>query len=317
MTDLVINKQSIEIAHKRIGAFVHRTPTLTSRYINQLTGCNVFFKTENFQKTGSFKARGGVNAVLSLLTSQLANGLITHSSGNHAQAVAYAASLVNTSAYIVMPENSPKVKIDAVREYGADVFFCLNTPEAREAKVKEIQSDTDSVFIHPFNNEMVIEGQATVAKELIEDISLPLHAIIAPVGGGGLLSGTGLSSRYFSNRTRVYGAEPEGAADAILSIKSGKIERAPYINTIADGLLTYLGDKTLPIIQETVADIFLVSDREIIAAMKLLWERMKIVVEPSGAVSTAVLLKYKTHFVGKNIGIIISGGNVDLHNLPF
>ena len=317
MKDLREFENKIAEAHTRIDDYVHRTPILTSQFINKLTGSNIYFKTENFQKIGAFKARGGVNAVLSLSSEELANGIITHSSGNHAQAVAYAASIVNAKAYIVMPENSPKVKIDAVREYGGEIHFCMNTPEAREAKVKEIQGRTNSYFIHPFNNDKVIEGQATVAKELIEDVEVPLNAIIAPVGGGGLLSGTGLSSLFFGEKIKVYGAEPEGAADAILSFKSRRIERAPFVNTIADGLLTYLGDKTLPIILETVEDILLVSDEEIIGAMKLLWERMKIVVEPSGAVSTAVLIKNKSLFSGKHVGIIISGGNVDLQKLPF
>lgn len=317
MSEIVPDKETIEKAHFRIKPYVHRTPVLTSTFLNRLTGAELFFKPENLQKIGAFKARGGVNAILCLTDSQLKNGVATHSSGNHAQAIAYAAAMVGAKAYIVMPENSPLVKIRAVEDYGAEVTFCVNTPEEREATVKTIIGKTGATFIHPFDNYDVIAGQATAAKELIEDAGVFLDHVVAPVGGGGLISGTALSSHFFSADTKVYAGEPEGAADAILSFHSDKIERAPYINTIADGLLTYLGSKTFPIIKEHVTDILTVSDEEIITAMRYLWERMKLVVEPSGAVALAAVLKNKDLFAGARTGIILTGGNVDLSKLPF
>lgn len=307
----------IEAAHDRIRAYIHRTPILTCGTLNGMSGAEIYFKCENFQKIGAFKARGGVNAVLSLTPEEQARGIATHSSGNHAQAIAYAASVVGTQAYIVMPDNSPEVKVAAVRGYGAEVTFCTNTPEERERTLQEVVARTGAVFVHPFNDYAVIAGQATAAKELIEDAGVPLATILAPVGGGGLLSGTALATHYFSPQTQVIAGEPEGAADAILSFKTGKIEKAPYVKTIADGLLTYLGDKTLPIILDHVTDILTVSDDEIIAAMRLIWERMKIVIEPSCAVPFAALLKNRERFAGQKIGIILTGGNVDLGKLPF
>lgn len=317
MIQTVPSKEDIQQAHQLITPYIHHTPVLTSKFLNELSGCELYFKCENFQKIGAFKARGGLNAVLSLTEKERSNGVATHSSGNHAQAIAYAAAMVGAKAYIVMPDNSPEVKVKAVEGYGARITFCKNTPEERESTVQKIVAETGATFIHPFNNYEVITGQATTAKELIEDVQDHLDVIIAPVGGGGLLSGTALSAYYFSPETKVFAGEPEGAADAILSFRSGKIEKAPYVKTIADGLLTYLGDKTFPIIRQYVTDIFTVSDEEIIEAMRYLWERMKIVVEPSGAVSLAAVLKNKETFKGKKIGIIISGGNVDLGKLPF
>ncbi len=317
MMNAVPQREDILKAHELIRPYIHRTPILTSTFINQLSDAQLFFKCENFQKIGAFKARGGLNAVLSLSEEQRRYGVATHSSGNHAQAIAFAAAMVGTKAFIVMPDNSPLVKIRAVEDYGAQITFCTNTPEERERTVQKIVAETGATFIHPFNNYAVIAGQATATKELIEDIDGALDMIVAPVGGGGLLSGTSLSAKYFSSTSKVYAAEPEGAADAILSFKSGSIQKAPYVKTIADGLLTYLGDKTFPIIQQNVTDILTVSDEEIIGAMRLLWERMKIVVEPSGAVSLATVLKNPEIFKGKRIGIIITGGNVDLAKLPF
>lgn len=317
ISESIPSREVIEKAHELIAPHVHRTPILTSQFINQLTGAELFFKCENFQKIGAFKARGGVNAILSLSDEQLKNGVTTHSSGNHAQAIAFAAAKVGAKAFIVMPDNSPSVKINAVEGYGATITFCTNTPEHRQAAVDKIIEETGAAFVHPFNNYAVIAGQATAAKELIQDVGLHLDAIIAPVGGGGLLSGTALSAHYFSEGTEVFAGEPEGAADAVLSLKSGKIEKAPYVKTIADGLLTNLGDRNIEIILKYVKDIFTVSDEEIIAAMRLMWERMKIVVEPSGAAVLAAVLKHKEVFSGKKIGVIISGGNVDLGKLPF
>ncbi|MBY0478571.1 MAG: pyridoxal-phosphate dependent enzyme [Chitinophagaceae bacterium] len=306
-----ITKEQIEQAHERVKPFIHQTPVLTSTFINSIAGAELFFKCENFQKIGAFKIRGGMNAVLTLPKDQLANGIATHSSGNHAQAIAYAAREVGTKAYIVMPNTSPKVKVDAVKGYGAEITFCEPNQQARETALQEIVDRTSAAFIHPYNDDRVITGQATCAKELLETIPA-LDVIFAPVGGGGLLSGTALSAHYFSVATKVYAGEPEGAADAVLSFKSGQIETAPYINTIADGLLTKLGDKTFPIIQQYVSAIFTVSDEEIIAALQLVYERMKIIVEPSCVVPLAALLKNKEQFAGKKVGIILSGGNVDL-----
>jgi len=317
MSGTVPTRETIEAAHELVRPYIHHTPVFTSRFLNDLAGAELYFKCENLQKIGAFKARGGLNAVLSLSEEQLSSGVITHSSGNHAQAIAFSAQKVGAKCYIVMPENSPKVKIAAVEGYGATITFCKNTPEDRQRTVDEIVARTGATFIHPFNNYEVIAGQATAARELMEDVGFTLDALVAPVGGGGLLSGTALSAKYFSPYTQVYAGEPEGAADAVLSFRSDKIEKAPYINTIADGLLTHLGDKTFPIIKAEVTDIFTVSDEEIIQAMRYLWERMKIVVEPSGAVSTAAVLKNKAVFRGKKVGIIISGGNVDLGRLPF
>lgn len=306
-----ISKEQIEQAHERIKPFIHKTPVLTSLTLSQFSGAELFFKCENFQKIGAFKIRGGMNAVLTLPKEKLKNGIATHSSGNHAQAIAYAAKQVGTKAYIVMPNTSPQVKVDAVKGYGAEITFCEPNQIAREAALQNIVDKTGAEFIHPYNDERVIAGQATCAKELIEEIP-GLDFILAPVGGGGLLSGTLLSTHYFSSSTKVYAGEPEGAADAVLSLKSGKIEAAPYINTIADGLLTKLGDITFPIIQQYVTDILTVSDEEIIVALKLVYERMKIIVEPSCVVPFAALLKNKELFAGKKVGIILSGGNVDL-----
>jgi threonine dehydratase len=251
---------------------------------------------------------------LSLPKEKQKQGIATHSSGNHAQAIALAAKEVGTMAYIVMPENSPKVKVDAVRGYAAEIFSCEPNQAAREKTLNGVVERTGAEFIHPFNNNQVITGQATCAKEFMDEIP-KLDFILAPVGGGGLLSGTALSAHYFSPSTAVIAGEPEGAADAILSFKSDKIETAPYVKTIADGLLTTLGDKTFPIIKKYVKDILTVNDDEIIAAMKLVYERIKIVVEPSAAVPLAALIKNKSMFEGKKVGIIFSGGNVDLKKL--
>ena len=255
-----------------------------------------------------------MNATLSLSEADRVKGLCTHSSGNHAQAIAFAAREVGTKAYIVMPENSPVVKVNAVKGYGAEVHFCAANQQAREATVQQIIEKTGATFIHPYDNYEVITGQATAAKEMIEDHG-PFDILMAPVGGGGLLSGTSLSAHYFSPGTLVYAGEPEGAADAILSFQSGKIEKAPFINTIADGLLTTLGEKTLPIIRTHVKDILLADEEGIKAALKLVYERMKIVVEPSCVVPLAALLRNQSLFAGKKVGIILSGGNIDLKKL--
>jgi threonine dehydratase len=306
-----ITKDNIEIAHQRIKSFIQRTPVLTNASINDIAETELYFKCENLQKIGAFKIRGGMNAALSLSAEKLSNGLATHSSGNHAQAIAYAAKALGVKAFIVMPSNSPAVKINAVKGYGAEITFCEPNQAARESTVQNIIAETGAAFIHPYDDESVITGQATCAKEFIEEVP-GLNVIIAPVGGGGLLSGTSLAAHFMNPDMEVFAGEPEGAADAILSFQSGKVEKAPYIKTIADGLLTTLSEQTLSIIQKHVKNIFTVSDDEIKAALKLVYERMKIVVEPSAVVPLAVVLKNKALFKGKKTGIIFSGGNVDL-----
>jgi len=309
-----ITRESILEAEARIRPFIHKTPILSNSTINRLCGAELFFKCENFQKIGAFKIRGGMNAVLSLPTEKLANGVATHSSGNHAQAIALAAREVRTKAYIVMPENSPKVKVEAVKGYGAEITFCAPNQQARESTLEEIVRRTGAEFIHPYNDYRVINGQATCAKELAEEVD-GLNYIIAHIGGGGLLSGTLMSVHYFFPSITVYAGEPEGAADAALSFKSGKIEKAAFVKTIADGLLTTLGDKTWPIIKEHVKEILLVDDAEIKSAMRLVYERMKIIVEPSSLVTLAAVIKYKELFRGAKVGLILTGGNVDLARL--
>jgi threonine dehydratase len=306
-----ITKEAVELAAKTIAPYIHRTPVLTNKSINELTGIDFYFKCENFQKIGAFKIRGGMNATLSLSSEQLKNGIATHSSGNHAQALAYAAKTLGIKAYIVMPKSSPQVKVDAVRGYGAEVIICESNQAAREAALDKVVAETGAEFIHPYDDYRVITGQATCVKELIEEVP-DLDIVITPVGGGGLLSGTCLGAAFFKPGLKVYGGEPEGAADAVLSIQSGKVEKAPFINTIADGLLTTLSEQTLAIIKEHVTDILLVSEEEIIAALRLIYERMKIIVEPSCVVPFAAAMRNAHLFKGKKLGIILTGGNVDL-----
>jgi threonine dehydratase len=306
-----ITLEDIKTAHQRIAPYIHRTPVLINKSINEIAGCEIYFKCENFQKIGAFKIRGGMNASLTLPPEELKRGIATHSSGNHAQAIAFAAKQLGTQAYIVMPDNSPAVKVAAVKGYGAAITFCEPTQAARESTLQKIIEDTGAAFIHPYDDYRVITGQATCAKELIEDAG-PFDIVMAPVGGGGLLSGTCLSTHYLLPAAIVYAAEPEGAADAVLSFKSGKVEKAPFVKTIADGLQTTLSEKTLGIIKKHVKEILLVNEEEIKAALQLVYERMKIVVEPSSVVTLAAVLKNKERFAGKRTGIILTGGNVDL-----
>lgn len=304
------DRSSIAAAHERIKPYIHHTPVMTSASVDEMAGCSVFFKCENFQKVGAFKARGAMNAILKLTTEQRSKGVATHSSGNHAQALARAAKILHVASYIVMPRTAPEIKKRGVRAYGGEIFECEPTLAAREATLEEVIRKTGAAEIHPFNNYDVMEGQATCAKEFFEETS-SLDFLLAPVGGGGLLSGTALAAKYFSPSTAVIAGEPEGSDDAYRSLKSGKIEPAQS-NTIADGLLTTLGTKTFPIIQDLVKEIITVTDEEIVAAMRIIWERLKIIVEPSCAVPFAAVLKQKSRFAGKRVGIILSGGNVDL-----
>jgi len=310
---MIITKQTISEAHERIKPYVHHTSVMTSEAINEIAGCTIFFKCENFQKVGAFKARGAMNAALQLTPEQRIKGIVTHSSGNHAQAIARAAKILGIKSYIVMPYTTAEIKKKGVKGYGGEIFECENNLTARETTLAEVIAKTGATEIHPFNNYHVIAGQATAAKELIEDTTA-LDFILAPVGGGGLLSGTLLSAKFFSPSTKVMAGEPAGADDANRSLQSGKIE-VSQANTIADGLLTSLGDKTFPIIRDHVEKIITVTEEEIIAAMRLIWERMKIIVEPSCAVPLSALLKEKENVKGKRVGIILSGGNVDLEKI--
>lgn len=306
----MISKQAIEEAHERIKKYIHRTPVMTSKSIDDIAGCSVFFKCENLQNVGAFKARGAMNATLQLTDEQKKKGVATHSSGNHAQAIARAAQILGLKSYIVMPRTTPQIKKKGVIAYGGEIFECEPNLAAREATLADVIKKNGAVEIHPFNNYEVMIGQATAAKELFEDAP-NLNYLLAPVGGGGLLSGTAYAAKHFSPSTVVIAGEPAGSDDTFRSLKSGKIEQAQS-QTIADGLLTTVGDKTFPIIHELVKEVITVSDEEIVAAMRLIWERLKIIVEPSAAVPFASVLKSKEKFKGKRVGIILSGGNVDL-----
>ncbi len=307
---------TIKSAAKRIKPYIHNTPVLRCAGINEITGGDIFFKCENMQKAGAFKSRGACNAVFSLTADQLKKGVGTHSSGNHAQALARAASLRNTDAYIVMPETSPRVKVAGVKGYGGKITFCKPTLQAREETLQRIIEDTGALEIHPYNNYRIIAGQATAALEMLEEMG-KTDIIMVPVGGGGLLSGTALTTKYLSPGTRVIAAEPEMADDAYRSFYEGRLIPSNNPKTIADGLLTSLGSLTYPIIREYVDDIVTVSEEGIIKAMRLIWERMKIVIEPSSAVPLAAVLENKIDIKGKTVGIILSGGNVDLDGLPW
>ncbi len=316
MPATIPDRHTIEQAHARIRPFIHRTPVMTSRSLDAATGASLFFKCENLQRVGAFKMRGAANAVLSLTNAQRSNGVATHSSGNHAQALAATAQQVGIRAYIVMPDNAPQVKLNAVRGYGAEVTLCAATMQAREETLTQLVAQTGAAVVHPYNDYRVIAGQATAAKELLEDVA-DLDIIITPVGGGGLLSGTALITHYLSPQATVVAGEPEGADDAWRSLQAGELLPGGQPNTIADGLLAALGSKNFAIIKHYVQHIYTVSDAEIVSAMRLIWERMKIVVEPSAAVTLAAILKNKQQFRGRRVGNIVSGGNVDVAQLPF
>ena len=308
----------VRAAAERIKGVGHRTPVLTSKTLDQLAGRKLFFKCENFQKVGAFKFRGGWNAVSMLSDDEAEKGVCTHSSGNHAQAVAYSAQKRGIPAYIVMPNNSPDVKLNAVKGYGANVTLCEPTLEARRTTLDGIAKKTGAAVIHPFNNPNVIAGQGTAALELIEEVS-ELDAVIAPIGGGGLMSGTCITTRSLLPKAKLFGAEPKGADDAYRSLKEGKMLPQENPNTICDGLLTSMGENTWKILKDHLNDIYTVSDDEVIKAMKLIWERMKIIIEPSCATPVAVVMspEFKQLEGIEKIGIILTGGNIDLSKLPF
>jgi threonine dehydratase len=311
-----MNKEDLIETHERIKPYIHNTPVLTSKLIDEISEANLFFKCENFQKMGAFKMRGATNAVMKLSDEQRTKGVVTHSSGNFAQALSLAAKSLGVKAYIVMPSNAPQVKKDAVKGYGGIIIECEPTLTARENTAIDIQKKEGATFLHPSNDTDVILGQGTACIELLE-LYPDLDYVFTPVGGGGLIAGTALSAYYFGENCKVIGGEPFEADDAFRSLQSGVIESNRSTNTIADGLKTQLGDKNFPIIQQYVEKIILVTEKEIIDAMRLIWERLKIVCEASCAVALAAVLKEKEAFKNKKIGIIISGGNVDLSNLPF
>jgi threonine dehydratase len=307
---------AIRAGHELIRPHIHRTPVLRSERLNQASGASLFFKCENFQKVGAFKARGATNAVFSLDESAARHGVATHSSGNHGAAVARAAKLRGIPAYIVMPSNSAKVKIGAVESYGAQLIFCEPTEEAREKTCAEVIKKTDATLIHSFENEYVMAGQGTAALELLEDIP-DLDIVMCPVGGGGLLSGTAVAAKSMRPKIKVIAVEPANADDAAQSFRTGRRLVTEKKFTIADGLRTNVGEPNFAIIQRYVDDIVTVSEEAIISAMRTIWETMKIVIEPSAAVPYAAILERATDVNGKRVGIILTGGNVDLDALPW
>jgi len=311
-----MKKTTIDFVAKKIAPYIHKTPVLTSTQLNEMVGATLFFKCENFQKMGAFKIRGASNALLHLTDEEKAKGVVTHSSGNFAQAVSLAAKNLGIKAYIVMPSSAPKVKQQAVAGYGGEITICEPTLKAREETAQKIVAKKGATFLHPSNQIEVILGNATAAKELLEE-QPNLDVILAPVGGGGLIAGTALSTHFYGKNCITIGAEPFEVDDAYRSLQSGKIETNETTNTIADGLCTNLGDVNFPIIQDHVSEIIRITEEEIVAALKLIWTRLKIICEPSCAVPFAAVLREKEKFADKKVGIIITGGNVDLGGLPF
>ena len=308
--------EDIRAAADRISPFVHRTPVYSSSEINRITAAEIIFKCENFQKVGAFKIRGATNAVNRLSDDQIKHGIATHSSGNHAAAVAKAAKSRNVKAYTVMPRNVPRVKKEAVAGYGAEIIFCEPTLAARDAAVGQVLADTGAVFVHPYDHVHVIEGQATAALEFMAEVP-DLDMVLTPVGGGGLISGTALAVRGISPKTEVIGTEPAGADDACRSFRAGRLMPIERPASIADGLLASLSELTFSIIHRHVGDVVTVSDDRIVEAMRLVWERMKLVIEPSAAVPLAAILAGSVRTRGLKVGIILTGGNVDLDRLPW
>ena len=317
--------QEIAEAHARIAPRIHRTPVLISETMDRLSGARLFFKCENLQKTGSFKIRGAANAILALSEEDARRGIVTQSSGNHAAAVACAAAWRGAQAWIVMPKNAPRVKVEAVEGYGGKIALCEPTVSARKAMCAKVQAETGAVLVHPYDDDQIIAGQATAAKELLEEVS-DLDALLAPVSGGGLLSGSCLSARHMRPEIQMFGCEPAAANDAYLSLQTGELQTLEASDTIADGLRASLAPRTFAILRRELAGVLLVSEAEIVEAMRLIWERMKIVVEPSSSIVLAPLLKeggaanlqLPHRADGKpKIGLILSGGNVDLRAIPF
>lgn len=314
--DTVPTFNDLKAAEARIRSYVHRTPVFTCQSIDAACEARVFLKCENFQKVGAFKARGACNAVLCLDERESRLGVATHSSGNHGAALAYAAGCRGLKAYVVMPNNAPAVKRAAVASYGAEIVFCEATLKARETTLDQVVERTGATFIHPYNNIDVISGQGTATLELCEQVS-DLDTIIAPVGGGGLLSGASLAAHGIRPNLSIWGAEPEEVDDAFRSLEAGRLIPVETTNTIADGLRTSLGSLTFPIIRDHVEGIATVSEAAIVDAMRFVWERAKIIIEPSAAVPLAALLTRRSEIPGDRIGVLISGGNVDMESLPW
>ncbi len=312
----MVTLKDIVAAHDRIAPFIHRTPVLTNKSLNELSGAELYFKCENFQKAGSFKIRGATNTVELLNQDELDKGVATTSSGNHGAALSMAVSRRNGKTKVVMPHNTPKIKVKNVERNGGEVIWCEPDQTSREEVLKDLVIKTGSTVVHPYNDERIVMGQGTAGKELIEDHP-DLDAIVSPVSGGGLLSGTLLSAQGINPKIKVYGAEPLEADDTFLSLQKGEIVPNKTINTICDGLRAQIGTITFPIIQSYVEEVITLTEEEIIESMKMIWERMKIVVEPSCSITLAAVLKSSDRFAGKKVGLIISGGNVDLERLPW
>ena len=312
----MLTLKDIELAHERIRPFIHRTPILTNSSLNKLAGAELFFKCENFQKAGSFKIRGATNTVELLSDSELKRGIATTSSGNHGAALSMAVSRRGGSTKVVMPHNTPKIKVENVKRNGGEVVWCEPDQKFRESVLNDVVEETAATVVHPYNDERIMAGQGTCAKEILEDVPT-IDCIVSPVSGGGLLSGSLVAAKNMKNSVKVFGAEPEEADDAYQSLKQGKIVPNKTINTICDGLRAEIGSKTFPVIQNLVDEIIPVSEKDIIESLQMIWERMKIIVEPSCSISLALILKNKMMFKNKNIGLIMSGGNVDLNKLPW
>jgi len=312
----MVTLKDIEAAHERIRPLIHRTPVLTNNSLNELSGAELYFKCDNFQKAGSFKIRGATNTVEQLTIEELDRGVATTSSGNHGAALSMAVTRRGGKTKVVMPNNTPEIKINNVERNGGEVVWCEPEQESRESVLKELIEKTGAVVVHPYNDERIMAGQGTCAKELLEDHP-ELDVIVSPVSGGGLLSGTLLSSKPLKDDIQVFGAEPAEADDAYRSLKLGKIVPNETINTICDGLRAQIGGLTFPVISDLVDDIITVTEEEIIDSMRMIWERLKMIVEPSSSITLGAVLKNKDKFNGKKVGLIISGGNVDLDHLPW
>ncbi|KPM47143.1 threonine ammonia-lyase [Jiulongibacter sediminis] len=303
-------KQEIDQTHELIKPFIHKTRLVRSEELNELLDCEIWLKCENEQVASAFKTRGALNAVLRVSEDEASSGLVTHSSGNHAQSLAYVGKMKQIKTYVVMPETAPKLKVEKVKSLGAELTFCQNTPEARQAAADKIMRETGTTFIHPFDNHQVICGQATVVKEILEELP-ETEIVIPPVGGGGLLSGSGLSAGFYSEKCLVFAAEPEGAADAVKSFSTGKVEKADYVKTFADGLQTHLSKRTLQLIRKSVEDVLLAKEASIPKAMELVKTFFDMYIEPSAAVPLAMLMDHKEIFSGKKVVLIITGGNIE------
>jgi len=312
----MVTLKDIESAHERIRPFIHRTPILTNSSLNKLSGAELFFKCENFQRAGSFKIRGATNTVELLTDTEFSQGVATTSSGNHGAALSMAVSRRGGTTKVVMPHNTPKIKVNNVKRNGGEVVWCEPDQKFRESVLRKVVEETGATVVHPYNDERIMAGQGTCAKEMIEDIPI-LDCIVSPVSGGGLLSGTLIAAKNMKNTINIYGAEPKEADDAYQSLKYGKIIPNKTINTICDGLRAEIGSKTFPVIQNLVDEIIPVSEKDIIDSLQMIWERMKIIVEPSCSISLAMVLKNKKLFKDKNVGLIMSGGNIDLNKLPW